>query len=374
MITLSLVIPTYNESQNIVPLIHQAASVLKKNLDNFEIIIVDDDSPDETWKVAGELAKENGHVRVIRRCNERGLATAVVTGWKAAEGEILGVMDGDLQHPPETLNALLNAMFHKKADIAVASRNMVEGGVREWNILRRWVSWGGALLTAIMLPGILRTVRDPMSGYFFIRRPVIESIHLKPEGYKILLEVLARGSYQTVVEVPYIFNGRKQGGSKFGFKQVLKFLKHLGQLSWETGQLERFVRFCTVGFSGIFVNEGALQLFTEVGGLYYVHSSCLAVELAIMSNFILNEIWTFRDQSQQQSGTIHRLIRFLKFNLICAMGALLNVTTLWALTEWAGLHYLLSNLMGIALSTLWNYGLNSNITWDVTIERKAGNP
>jgi dolichol-phosphate mannosyltransferase len=174
MMTLSLVIPTYNESQNIVPLIHQAASVLKKNLDNFEIIIVDDDSPDETWKVAGELAKENGHVRVIRRCNERGLATAVVTGWKAAEGEILGVMDGDLQHPPETLKTLLNAMFNTKADIVVGSRNMAEGGVREWNILRRWVSWGGALLTAIMLPGILRTVRDPMSGYFFIRRPLID--------------------------------------------------------------------------------------------------------------------------------------------------------------------------------------------------------
>jgi dolichol-phosphate mannosyltransferase len=120
-------------------------------------------------------------------------------------------MDGDLQHPPETLNALLNAMFHKKADIAVASRNMAEGGVREWNILRRWVSWGGALLTAIMLPGILRTVRDPMSGYFFIRRPVIESIHLKPEGYKILLEVLGRGHYQTVVEVPYILTDGSKG-------------------------------------------------------------------------------------------------------------------------------------------------------------------
>jgi dolichol-phosphate mannosyltransferase len=118
------------------------------------------------------------------------------------------------------------------------------------------------------------------------------------------------------------------------------------------------MRFCIVGFSGIFVNEGALQLFTEVGGLYYVHSSCLAVELAIMSNFSLNEFWTFRDRSQQQSGPIHRLIRFSKFNLICAMGALLNVTTLWAFTEWAGLHYLLSNLMGITLSTLWNYGLN----------------
>jgi dolichol-phosphate mannosyltransferase len=206
-----------------------------------------------------------------------------------------------------------------------------------------------------------------MSGYFMIRRSVIESARLKPKGYKILLEVLARGKYQSVAEIPYIFDERKQGGSKFGFKEGFEFLRHLGQLSWETGQLKRLLRFCGVGFSGIFVNEGALQFFTEIGGLYYVYSSFLAVELAILSNFILNECWTFRDQSRQEPNLMARLKRFVKFNVICATGASLNILTLWALTEWIGLHYLVSNLAGIGIAFLWNYGLNSHLTWRISM-------
>jgi dolichol-phosphate mannosyltransferase len=369
---LSLIIPTYNERQNIISLIRRVTFALEKVTDNFEIIVVDDDSPDGTWQVAEELAKENSHLRVIRRRGEKGLATAVVAGWKAAKGEILGVMDGDLQHPPETLPELLNSILNTNADIVVASRHVDGGGVSEWSLIRRFISWGAASLASLMLPGILRLVRDPMSGYFFIKRSVIESVSLKPEGYKILLEVLARGKYQTVVEVPYIFEERKEGGSKLGSKQYLEFFTHLGRLAMETGQIGRFLRFCTVGLSGVFVNEGALKFFTEISGLYYVYSSVLAVEIAIISNFLFNEFWTFRDRSSRQPGIVKCLRRFFKFNLVCALGAILNVTVLWALTDLAGLYYLISNLVGIGVSTLWNYGLNSNITWEVPVEHKVG--
>lgn len=368
---LSLVIPTYNERQNIASLIHRVTSALEKAIDSFEIIVVDDDSPDGTWQVAEELALRNSHLRVIRRQGEKGLATAVATGWKAAKGEILGVMDGDLQHAPETLLDLVNSILNKDADIVVASRNVSGGGVSEWSLIRRTVSWGASCIATLALPGILTTVRDPMSGFFLFKRSVIESDSLKPEGYKILLEVLAKGKYKTVLEVPYIFEERKEGGSKLGPKQYLEFIVHIARLARETGHIGRFLRFCLVGFSGVFVNEGALQLFTEVGGLYYLYSSLLAVEVAIVSNFLLNEFWTFRDRSSQLSSGSNRLKRFLKFNLICALGGVLNVSVLWALTDLAGLNYLISNLFGIGVSTIWNYGLNSNITWEIPIKRKV---
>jgi len=367
----SLIIPTYNERQNILPLLHQVMFTLEKVTDTFEIIVVDDDSPDGTWQVAEELAKENSHLRVIRRQGEKGLATAVVAGWKAARGEILGVMDGDLQHPPETLPALLDSMLNTHADIVVASRHVEGGGVSEWSFIRRLISWGGMVVASFMLPGMLRMVRDPMSGYFLLRRSVIESVHLKPQGYKILLEVLARGKYRTVVEVPYIFEEREQGGSKLGPKQYVDFLIHLGRLARETGQSGRFLRFCTVGLSGVFVNEGALTFFTEVGGLYYVYAAVVAVEIAIVSNFLLNEFWTFRERSRQRPGLVNRLRRFVQFNVICALGAVLNVVVLWALTDVAGLYYLISNLVGIGVSTIWNYGLKSHITWDVPVDCRS---
>jgi dolichol-phosphate mannosyltransferase len=343
-------------------------------MDDFEIIVVDDNSPDGTWQVAEELTKENSHLRVIRRRDERGLATAVVAGWKIAGGEVLGVMDGDLQHPPETLPKLFDSILNAHADIVVASRHVNGGGVSDWRLARRFASWTAASIATLMLPGLLRTVRDPMSGYFLIKRSVIESVNLKPQGYKILLEVLARGRYRTVVEVPYVFEERKEGGSKLGPKQYLEFFAHLGRLAGETGQIGRFLRFCTVGLSGVFVNEGTLRFFTETGSIYYVYSSILACEIAIVSNFLFNEFWTFQDRSNQRPTVIDRLRRFLKFNLICAIGVILNVTVLWALTDLAGLYYLISNLFGIGVSTLWNYGLNSNITWEVPVERKVEKP
>lgn len=372
MALISLIIPTYNERQNILPLIRRVTFALENATHNFEIIVVDDDSPDGTWQVAEELAKENSHLRVIRRRREKGLATAVVAGWKIAKGEVLGVIDGDLQHPPETLPGLIDSVLNAHADIVVASRNVYGGGVSDWSLIRRFESWMAASIATLALPGLLRSVRDPMSGYFLIKRSVIESVNLQPKGYKILLEVLAKGRYGTVVEVPYVFEERKEGGSKLGPKQYLEFFTHLGHLAGETGQIGRFLRFCTVGLSGVFVNEGALKFFTETGGLFYIYSSVIAAEIAIISNFLFNEFWTFRDRSSLSPGIVDRLRRFLKFNLICVIGAILNVVVLLVLTDLGGLYYLISNLCGIGVSTLWNYGLNSNVTWEVPEEHKVG--
>ena len=362
-IKVSLIIPTYNERLNIGILLKQVYEVLKETGHAFEVIVVDDDSPDGTWHVVQEMMSEYPNLRVLRRLHERGLARAVVLGWQEAQGEILAVMDGDLQHPPETLVSLIEALEKQSADIAVASRHVGGGGVSKWNILRRGISWGATLAASWLLPGTLATVRDPMSGYFALHRSVIEGCTLKPEGYKILLEVLGRGQYRTVVEVPYIFIERQQGHSKLGLRQYREFVTHLLRLSWETRELQRFAKYCLVGVSGVLVNMIVLALLTEAG-MAYLLAGVLAVETAIVTNFLLHEWWSFADHAQRHSGIIPRVLRFLKFNLFCAGGAGIALIILWLLTEYGGLPYLLSNFVGITVATAWNYGMNANLTWD----------
>jgi dolichol-phosphate mannosyltransferase len=227
----SLVVPTYNERFNIGPLIGRIEAVLKQERFDFEIFLVDDNSPDETWKLAQEMAEENPRLHVIRREGARGLATAVVDGWKAARGEILGVMDADLQHPPEILPDLLGSIIKGRADIAIGSRHISGGSVGKWNLPRRSVSRGASAIAFMLLPQVLRPVRDPMSGFFLMKRSVIDLALLRPTGYKILLEILAKGNYRRVVEVPYVFETRKHGKSKLGPRQYLEFLIHLGMLA-----------------------------------------------------------------------------------------------------------------------------------------------
>jgi len=362
---LSLIIPTYNEAHNVKPLLQQVMSVLKAAKAPFEVIIVDDDSPDGTWRIAQDLAESEPALKVVRRIKQKGLATAVLAGWKAAKGDILGVMDGDLQHDPQTLEKLMQVISTTPVDIVIASRHIKEGGVSDWSLIRRSVSWGATCLATLVIPGVLRNVRDPMSGYFLLRRSVVEAVPLKPTGYKILLEVLAKGKYRTVQEVPYIFEERKKGSSKLGPRQYGEYLVHLGRLAKETGELHRFLRFCAVGLTGVIVNETVLWFLTERAGLYYVYSSIGAVEVAIITNFLLNDFWTFRDKAIQSPGIFNRLGRFVKFNLLCAIGGVLNTSVLWILTAWSVIDYLFGNLVGIAISTIWNYWTNVNITWGV---------
>lgn len=229
----SLVIPTYNEADTIAPLCAQVEEVLTRAGIEFEIIIVDDNSPDGTWKIAADLALGHGAIRLIRRMNEKGLATAVLAGWAQAEGEILGVIDGDLQHPPETLARLLKKIFEdRSADIVIASRYVPGGGICGWGPWRRFISQASTVVSHICIPRPLKTIRDPMSGYFVLRKKVIEGTPLSPIGYKILLEVLAKGAYAKAVEVPYIFQERIKGNSKAGLKQCLFSLFHIVKLGF----------------------------------------------------------------------------------------------------------------------------------------------
>lgn len=229
---LSLVIPTYNEKKNIAELLKRLCAVLDQCLaGRYELIIVDDDSPDRTWEEAAKLSQSYQGLKVLKRQGERSLSNAIIDGWKIAEGEILGVMDADLQHPPEDIEKLLNALKETPgADLAVASRHVDGGGVSDWSFARRILSRLAQGIACLIIPETARLLKDPLSGYFLIKRKAISHCELNPLGYKILLEVLSRGRIKKVKEVGYIFNERIQGGSKVTPLIYWQYILHLIRL------------------------------------------------------------------------------------------------------------------------------------------------
>ncbi|MGL5081654.1 MAG: glycosyltransferase [Microcoleaceae cyanobacterium] len=370
VITLSIVIPTYQESKNIAALVQQLTQLLDPELPNeYELIVVDDNSPDQTWKIAQEQMAHYPQLRVMRRQQERGLSTAVIRGWQVARGDILGVIDADLQHPPETLIQLLEEI-ESGADLAVASRHVNAGGVSDWSFIRRFLSRGAQLLGLIILPGVVGRVSDPMSGYFMVRREAIKGKTLNPVGYKILLEVVARGDIRQIAEVGYVFQERLEGESKVTWKQYIEYLHHLLRLRFSRWPVGRFLRFGVVGFSGVFVDLGIFYLLRTALGLDLTLSAILSSEVAILNNFVWNDLWTFGDISRQQRGWKRGAKRFIKFNLVCLLGLILNVSLVHLLHTFLGVNEYLAKLIAIALVTFWNFWINLKLSWRVTQVKK----
>jgi dolichol-phosphate mannosyltransferase len=221
---ISLIIPTYNEASNIKALVEKLSNIFSKEKKEYELIIVDDNSPDKTWKIAESLS-EKYNLKVIRRIEDRGLATAVVAGFDKAKGDIIGVMDADLSHPAESIPSLLSPIETKKAEITVGSRYVSGGKTEEWPKIRGAISKIGLALARPLVK-----IRDTMSGFFFMRAEVIKGVKLSPTGYKILLEVLVKGKYQRCIEVPYTFLNRSFGKSKIGLKVYLEYVWHIIKL------------------------------------------------------------------------------------------------------------------------------------------------
>jgi dolichol-phosphate mannosyltransferase len=362
----SLVIPTYNECPNVKSIVEQLTQLLDGSIPgDYELIVVDDNSPDRTWEVALSLTPEYPQLRVMRREHERGLSTAVIRGWQAALGEVLGVIDADLQHPPETLLQLL-AEIQRGADLAAASRHVAEGGVSDWSVVRRFLSRGAQTLGLLILPGVVSRVSDPMSGYFMVRRRCIAGKTMNPAGYKILIEVLGRGDIRWIGEVGYVFQERQEGESKVTWKQYIEYLRHLLRLRFARWPMGKFLRFGIVGFSGVFVNMGVLYVLRDILNWELTRSLIVAAELAIINNFLWNDLWTFRDISKRQPRKRQRLKRLLKFNTVCLMGLILNVLVVNLLFNVFGMNEYLANLIAIAAVTLWNFWINMKLSWRVT--------
>lgn len=376
----SLIVPTYNEAANVNKIVRILTSLLDESIPgNYELIVVDDNSPDGTWEIAESLTREYPQLQVMRREHERGLSSAVIRGWQAARGRVLGVIDGDLQHPPHVLLQLLDAIKQEEADLAVASRHKEGGGVSSWSFVRRFLSRGAQVLGLVILPGVLGRVSDPMSGYFLFRRTCIVGETLNPVGYKILLEIIGRGNVDKIAEVGYVFSERKEGESKVTWKQYVEYIHHLVRLRLSTGRMGRFsqrlgfpigrfIRFGLVGLSGVFVDMGVLYLLSDPTtlGLPLTRSKIIAGEIAIFNNFLWNDIWTFADVTAKQHEWRQRLKRFLKFNLICLAGLLLNVVILNLVFNFLIPNRYIANLIAIAVATIWNFWVNLKLSWRVT--------
>jgi dolichol-phosphate mannosyltransferase len=325
---ISVVIPTYNEAAVIEETLWRAASALRSAGEEFELIVVDDASADGTAKLVESLASEMP-VRVLRRPGRLGLATAVLDGWATAQGDVWGVMDADLQHPPETL-APLAAAIRQGADLAIGSRYVPGGGTSDWTWVRRFISRTATHMAATVLPLKLAVVGDPMSGIFMVRASVLRNAQLNPLGYKILLEVIAKAHYKKLVEVPYVFQEREHGASKLGTRQYVEYLQHLARLAVGTGQFLGWIRYGLVALAGALIDIALIVVLVKKGAWPPVAALPVAIEAALLSNFVCSEAFTFRsaDVPPFRRGVWGRLARY---EGICLPGAALNllVTLLW---------------------------------------------
>ncbi|TVQ57606.1 MAG: polyprenol monophosphomannose synthase [Spirulina sp. DLM2.Bin59] len=257
LLQFSLILPTYQERDNIPKIVQILTDLLDPVLPGaYELIVVDDDSPDGTWQVAAQLMPAYPQLQVMRRQTEKGLSTAVIRGWQAARGNILGVIDADLQHPPQVLLDLWQEIV-RGADLAVGSRHIEGGGVSEWSLARRCLSRGAQILGLLILPEVLGRLSDPMSGYFIVRRGAIAQQIMSPVGYKILVEVAARGRIRWIREVGYVFQERARGESKVTWKQYVEYLQHLIQLRCSLSPMQRLMPLGILGLSGVVINMAA---------------------------------------------------------------------------------------------------------------------
>ncbi|HEX3032357.1 MAG TPA: glycosyltransferase family 2 protein [Bacillota bacterium] len=356
---LSIVIPTYNEGENVVTVTNRIEKVLANR--PFEVLFVDD-STDNTPVLLHQLALAKPWVRVIHREGVRGLATAVTLGFQEARGNLITVMDGDLQHPPELLPELWNKL-EEGYDLVVPSRFIPGGSAGGLSWGRTIISKGARLLASLTLRRT-RNTTDPMSGFFMFRKNVISGRDLNPLGWKILLEILVKGNYELIGEVPYQFQPRLAAQSKMSLHEQCMYLWHLSRLVASSPEDSRFWRFCLVGLSGVVVN-----LLTYIGLIEYfqlqvVLSGILAALVAMFSNFLLNDTFTWGEIKTQP--VVYRLVRFY---IYCSVGISINAFTLWLLFHRFGFNYLLANILGICLATVWNFSSNNRWTWNQSAEQ-----
>lgn len=344
---ISIIIPTYNEKDNVKPLIERIFYALKEGNIKGEVIIVDDDSEDETARYALVL-KEKHDVKVIVRKSERGLASAVTRGFEVARGDILCVMDADLSHPPEAIQKLVEPLIKEDCEMTIGSRYIENGGVENWPMKRQVIS-----KCANLLARLVTNVKDPMSGFFALKRSVIEGVKLNPKGYKIGLEIIAKGNYNNITEVPYVFQDRENGKSKLNNRVMRDYVAHLSSILFaKNSSFKRFTKFCIVGAFGALINLIVLYSLVEWMLIGYILSAIIAFIIAVSFNYLLNKIWTFKDGRIKRSTVIESYLKFISISVI---GLGLNLVILYYLVEFINMWYVSSQVTAILGATSWNY-------------------
>ncbi len=362
MTMVSIIVPTYNERKNMRPLIERIYGSIKGM--KHEIIVVDDNSQDGTARVVKELSRKYP-VKLVVRKNERGLATAVLEGFKHAKGDVYAVIDADLQHPPETLVPLIYEACNG-TDIAIGSRYARSDGKEtfgDFKVHRKMMSKGANLLAKVLVPKVAN-VKDIQSGFFAMKKSVIQDVELKPTGYKILLEILAIGKYKVVKEVPYDFGQREYGESKLGAATIFDYLHHLLTLTVREKESKRFINFIATGVVGTAIGTGLLWYMTEMFGIFYIVSAAISKELGTIMTFALNERFVFKDRISPSMKTVKKTFsRLIKFNINRLAATVIVIAATALFTEVFGIHYVISNLIGICIAFPFNFFVSNGQIW-----------
>ncbi len=362
---LTVIIPTFNERENIEAIIRAVEEVLAGAGIRGEILVVDDSSTDGTIPVVRALEATLPNLRLVVRTSDPGLSQSVVEGISLARAEVIQVIDADFSHPPDLIPRFFGEI-KGGADVVIGSRYMKGGSVENWPLRRLVISLGATALARIFLPDLT----DSGGNFFAVRREVVEGAPLRPRGYKILFEILCKGRWQHAREIPFVFRDRRAGSSKLAASVVRDYLGQLADISFHAlarregavwKEWRKALSFGVVGLSGIVVNMGLLAILTRYGGLYYLFSSIIAIEASIVNNFFWNDRWTFGGDPAHRKRPFLERIGY--FHAICLGGAAINWLFLYALTQFAGIYYLLSNLAGILAGFFWNYLVNRNVTW-----------
>jgi dolichol-phosphate mannosyltransferase len=356
--TLSVIVPTYREATN-VPILFEC---IKRALDGapWELIVVDDDSPDGTSNVAFALAAEDRRLRCLRRINRSGLAGAVIEGWMSSSADFVAVIDGDLQHDESILPAMYDALAKRSGDLAIGTRPKDADGRSSLSPARQALSSLGAWVFR-RIAGT--AVTDPMSGFFMIRREIVSSLapRLSPDGFKILVDViLSAGGGLKIIEVPYVFRKRHAGESKLTPLVGMDFLGLVVHHATAGLLPIRFALFASIGAVGLLVHIVALSAIRHwFSTLTFDAGQLVATILAMGSNFILNNEITYRPYRFSGPGLV---AGFVAFALGCSVGVLANINVASWLYAADGTWWV-AGLAGALLSVVWNYAVSTNLVW-----------
>jgi dolichol-phosphate mannosyltransferase len=354
---LSVVVPTFNERDNVIALYRKLSAALTGIA--WEVIYVDDNSPDGTADVVRNLAASDPRVRCLRRVGRRGLSGACIEGVLASSAPCAAVMDADLQHDETRLPQMLALLQSKAADLVVGSRYIEGGSADSFDKQRA----GFSMLATSVAKKLLRIeIADPMSGFFMIRRDRFERLapELSTQGFKILLDVIAtaRGALR-VKEIPYTFGSRLHGESKLDSMVALDFLGLvLAKLTHDAVSL-RFLLFALVGSVGVVVHFAGLFVALEVLGWPFPHSQAFGAVLAMTSNFLLNNFLTYRDLRLKGLGILRGL---LVFYMVCSVGLFANVGVAFSVYDQKPIWWL-AGAAGALMGVVWNYAVSSLFVW-----------
>jgi dolichol-phosphate mannosyltransferase len=356
-IELAVVVPTFKERDNVTSLV----AALEKALEGiqWEVVFVDDNSPDGTAEEVRRIAALDRRVRIIERIGRRGLSSACIEGMLATPAPYIAVIDGDLQHDESILPKMLESIKSSQLDIVVGSRKILGGSMGEFSQSRVALSNLGSKISRLVCHC---EISDAMSGFFLLDRKYLQEVvrRLTGRGFKILVDLLASSQRQVrIAEVPYRFRNRQRGDSKLDVNVELEYLFLLVDKVIGDYVPTRFVLFALVGFLGVFVHLGCLGIFYQIANVSFVLSQALATWLAMTSNFILNNAVTFRDR---QLKGMRFLLGLLTFYFACSVGVLLNVSFANYLHKLGVLWYL-AGAAGTVISSVWNYGVNTVLTW-----------